>query len=74
MGIQLIGTSGSIAEVGEGVSLPVHMALHPKTGNWYRYSGLTGTIGAALAANSELLQFRFVSGTKTLALVHKIEL
>lgn len=74
MGIQIIGSSGSIAEVGEGASLPFHAALHPKSGNWYRYSGVTGTIGAALAANSELFQFRFVTGTKTLALIHKIEL
>jgi hypothetical protein len=39
----------------------------------YRYSGFTGTIGAALAANSEVLQFRFLSGTKTWALVHAVK-
>lgn len=74
MGIQIIGSSGSIAEVGEGVSLPFHAALHPKTGNWYRYSGFTGTIAAGTAAGAELFQFRFLTGTKTLALIHKIEL
>ncbi len=45
----------------------------PKSGNSYRYSGFTGTIAAALAASSELFQFRWVSGSKTFALVHKIE-
>lgn len=74
MGIQIVGAGGQVADVGEFVSSPQHVALHPKAGNWYRYSGFTGTIGAALAASSELLQFRFVTGTKTLALVHRIEL
>ena len=44
----------------------------PLGGNFYRYSGFTGTIGAALAANSEVMQFRFLSGTKSFALVTKV--
>ena len=73
MGISIIGgTSGIVAEVGEVAQKPMHAALGPLPGNWYRYAGFTGTIGAALAANSEVLQFRFVSGTKTFALVHKV--
>lgn len=72
MGIQLIGASGIVAGVGEEARKPLHITNLPKGGNWYRYSGYTGTIGAALGANSEVLQFRFLSGTKTLALVQKV--
>lgn len=59
---------GEKARGGQG-----HVALMPRGGNHYRYSGFTGTIGAALAANSEVFQFRFLSGTKTYALVTRIE-
>lgn len=62
------------AGVAEAASSPLHVAQHPVTGSWYRYAGFTGTIGAATAASSELLQFRFVSGTKTYALVYEIQL
>lgn len=72
MGIQLIGSAGVVIGAGEEARKPLHITNMPFTGYWYRYSGFTGTIGAALAANSELLQFRFVSGTKTFALVTKV--
>jgi hypothetical protein len=65
-------TAASIAAVGEAASMPLHTTIMPRGGNWYRYSGFTGTIGAALAASSELLQFRFVSGTKSFAIVDKV--
>lgn len=74
MGIQVIGNGGVIIGAGEEARKPMHTTLIPGTGNWYRYSGFTGTIGAALAANSELLQFRFVSGTKSYALVRSVSL
>jgi hypothetical protein len=66
-------TTGTSAGVGEMASSPQHVAQHPLSGNWYRYSGFTGTIAAATAASSEVLQFRFVSGTKTYALIYKVE-
>lgn len=74
MGIQLLGSDGAIVGGGETAVSPLHTVQMPLAGNWYRYSGFTGTIGAALGAGSELLQFRFVSGTKTFALVHKVTL
>lgn len=74
MGIQVIGNGGTIIGGGEEARKPLHATTHPKSGNWYRYSGVTGTIGAALAASSEVFQFRFVSGTKSFALIEKIEL
>ena len=73
MALQIIGNGGTIIGAGEESRKPLHVALHPQGGNSYRYSGYTGTIGAALAANSEVFQFRFLSGTKTYALIERIE-
>jgi len=61
MGIQIIGNGGTIIGAGEEARKGLHTITLPVAGNSYRYSGFTGTIGAALAANSELLQLRFVS-------------
>lgn len=72
MAIQFMGNGGLIIGAGEEARKPMHAANYPVSGNWYRYSGFTGTIGAALAANSEVFQFRFLSGTKTFALVQKV--
>lgn len=72
MGIQIIGNGGTIIGAGEEASKPIHNVRMPLGGNHYRYSGFTGTIGAALAANSEVLQFRFLSGTKTYAIVEAV--
>lgn len=73
MGIQIIGNGGVVVGAAEEASKPLHVARHPKDGNFYRYSGQSGTIAAALAAASELFQFRFVAGAKSFALVHKVE-
>jgi len=64
--------AANIQRIGEAGRMPAQVASFPKLGNYYRYSGFTGTIGAALAANSELFQFRFLSGTKSFALVTKV--
>lgn len=71
-GIQLISSGGLVIAGKEEARNPLQSSLGPIGGNFYRYSGFTGTIGAALAANSEVLQFRFVTGAKTLALVQKV--
>lgn len=71
MAIQIQSAGGLTISGGEEARVPLHITNMPFTGNWYRYSGFTGTIGAALAANSELLQWRFLSGTKTWGLVTK---
>jgi hypothetical protein len=68
-----MGNGGAIIGANEEARKPLHVSLMPKGGNTYRYSGFTGTIGAALAASSELFQFRFLSGAKSFALVHRIE-
>lgn len=72
MGLQVIGSGGVVLGVGEEAAKPAHVQLMGMQGNAYRYSGFTGTIGAATGANSELFQFRFVSGTKTFAVVRKV--
>lgn len=72
MAIELIGDSGVLAEVGEKVRRPLHVANFPPSGNAYRLAAFTGTIAAATAANTEIFQFRFVAGTKTFAIVRKI--
>ena len=72
MGIQIIGNGGTIIGAGEEARKPMHVTNMPKGGNSYRLATFTGTIGAALAANSEVFQFRFLSGTKTWALIEKV--
>lgn len=67
--------AANVAGVGAVVSEGLHtirMPVDVGTGGWYRVDAISGTIGAALAANSELFQFRFVSGTMSLALVYKV--
>lgn len=72
MGIELISDGGLVIAGREEARSPLQVSTEPGGGAWYRFSGFTGTIGAALAANSELLQFRFLSGTKTFAIIHKV--
>lgn len=75
MTIKLQAADGSILAGGENTrSSPLHIQNMPLKGSHYRASAFTGTIAAATAADSEVFQFRFVSGTKTFALVTKIEL
>lgn len=72
MSIQVQTANGIVLAGGEVArASPLHVTRRP-IGNGYRVAAFTGTIGAALAANSELFQFRFVDGTKTKALVHHI--
>lgn len=70
--------AANVAQVGMGSGtawVPQHVTPGPLpvgTGGGFRYSSFTGTIPAALAANSELFQFRFVTGASRVALVHGI--
>lgn len=72
MAIQLLSSGGLTFAGREEARSPQQVAIVPHGGNAYRFSGFTGTLPAALAANSEVLQFRFLSGTKTFAVVEKI--
>lgn len=70
------GTSGELAEVGEGPALGEHVISKPDDYGalgHYRIAMLSGTIAAALAANSELFQFRWTDATR-LAIIHKVRI
>lgn len=70
------GVSGLLAEVGEGASVPQHTAAKPipygSLGH-YRYGGFTGILPAALAANSEIFQFRWTDATR-LCIILKVKI
>lgn len=74
MAIQILSGGGKTFAGNEEARNPIQTQIVPLGGNWYRYAGFTGTIAAATVAGAELLQFRFVSGTKTFALIHKVEI
>lgn len=71
-------TAAQVAQVGMAsttVWTPMHTASGPLpvgTGGAYRLSMVSGTIGAALGANSELFQFRYVTAASRVCLVHGI--
>lgn len=68
----------NVARVGMGSGMvwsPQHVTsgpLPPGTGGGFRLSMVSGTIGAAIAANSELFQFRYLTGASRVCLVHGI--
>lgn len=67
--------AANVARVGNVAYVPQHVVAGPfpiGSGGAYRLSMVTGTIAAALAANSELFQFRFVTAASRVALVHGI--
>lgn len=70
------GVSGAIVGAGAEASSPLHVTRFPKAygaGGIFRAGMLSGTIAAALAANSELFQFRYVTAASRIALVTKVE-
>ncbi|MBL8911642.1 MAG: hypothetical protein JNM17_13195 [Archangium sp.] len=76
MAIQIQGNGGVVADVG-GITfraLKVQQAPieHGALGH-YSYGGLTGVLPAALAANSEIFQFRWSDATR-LAVVRKVRI
>jgi hypothetical protein len=74
MAIQLQGNSGVVAEVDGSTFRTLRITARPinyGSLGFYRVGAVTGTIGAALAANSELFQFRWVDATK-LAVVYQV--
>lgn len=69
------GTSGSLAGVGAESSSPLHTVRLPVSygsGGWYRIGATSGTMAAALGANSEIFQFRYVTAASRIALVYKV--
>jgi len=69
------GVSGELSGVGNQVFVPEHVASGPMSignGGGYRLAMTSGTIAAALAANSELFQFRYVTAASRVALIFGI--
>lgn len=72
--------AANIGRVGMGagmVWMPKHTAPGPLpvgTGGAFRYSSFSGVIPAALAANSELFQFRYVTAASRVCLIHGISI
>jgi hypothetical protein len=61
------GTSGSLAETGVASAKGLHCILKPQDHGslgHYAYSATTGTMAAGLAANSDILQFRWGDATR----------
>lgn len=69
------GTSGSLTEVGAAAALPLHTTEKPVpygTLGHYKLGVFTGILPAALGANSEIFQFRWVDATR-IALILKVK-
>lgn len=70
------GVSGLLQEVGLGAAVPAHVTAkalpHGSLGH-YRVGLFTGILPAALAANSEIFQFRWVHATN-LCVVKSVEI
>lgn len=77
MAIQLVGgVSGSVVEVGAAAAIPAHVTAKPipyGTLGHYKYGGFSGILPAALAANSEIFQFRWTHATN-LAVISRVKL
>jgi hypothetical protein len=74
MAIQLQGNSGTVAEVDGTSYRAMRVANRPldvASLGHYRLSMASGTMAAALTANSELFQFRWTDATR-LAVIHKV--
>jgi hypothetical protein len=71
------GVSGSLVGVGAEAASPLHTTRYHVpygSGGFYRLGMSSGTMAAALAANSEIFQFRYVTAASRLALVHKVSI
>lgn len=72
------GVSGALQGVGTEAASPAHTAIYPVSygagGGYYRLGMTSGTMTAALAANAEIFQFRYVTSASRTALVYKVNL
>lgn len=67
-------TSGELVEVGQANSKPLHVVSKPQPSGslgHYQLSVQTGAIGAGMAANGEIFQFRWTDATR-LCIINKI--
>lgn len=70
-------TAANITAVGAKAYSPLHALAGPfpyGAGGVYRLSMQSGTMAVSLTANSEIFQFRYVTGASRVALVHGISI
>lgn len=76
MPIQIQGNGGTVAEVDgttfRALQTTIKPADHGSLGS-YAYAGFTGILPAALAANSEIFQFRWTDATR-LCLINQVKI
>lgn len=71
------GVTGDLLGVGAEAASPAHTIRFPVSvgaGGAYRIGAVSGTMAAALGANSEIFQFRYVTAVARLALVYKVSI
>lgn len=71
------GVSAALAGVGAEAASPLHTIRFPVShgsGGFFRLGATSTTMAAALAANSEIFQFRYVTAASRVALVYKISI
>ncbi len=71
------GVSAALAGVGAEAASGMHMIRFPVAygaGGFYRMGMTSGTMAAALGANSEIYQFRYVTAASRLAIVYKVSI
>jgi len=71
------GAGTEIASIGAVASVPLHTVRHPHpygVGGYFRLGATSGTMAAALGANSEIFQFRYVTAASRIALVYKVSI
>lgn len=71
------GGSAALAGVGAEAASPLHVTSLPISygaGGWHRIGAASGTMAAALAANAEIFQFRYVTAASRLGVVYKVTL
>lgn len=71
------GVSAALAGVGAEASSPLHTVRLPVSygsGGFYRMGMTSGTMAAAIAANAEIFQFRYVTAASRIALIHKVSI
>lgn len=76
MGIQIQGNGGVIADIDGSTFRAIRTTSRPTdqgANGHFTYGGFTGILPAALAANSEIYQFRWTDATR-LAVIYKIKI
>lgn len=71
------GVSGVLAGVGAEAASPLHIARYPISvgaGGAYKMAPVSGTMAAALAANSEIFQFRYVTSQDRVCIVYRVNI